>query len=131
MSLRFRKSFKFAPGLRLNVGKKSMGMSLGPRGASVSVGSRGVYSNLGIPGTGISLRSRVGGAPPRRAKRPEARKRQVQVTAKVVMEDNGQVVLKDENGAPCIRISKTHSSARTRMPFATSFSHGPRSLTRR
>jgi hypothetical protein len=36
MGLRFRKSFKLPPGVRLNVGSGGMSWSLGPRGASVS-----------------------------------------------------------------------------------------------
>lgn len=54
MSLRFRRSMKIAPGLRLNFSKGSIGVSAGVRGARVSVNTKGqVYSSVGIPGTGI------------------------------------------------------------------------------
>jgi len=41
MGFSFRKSFKVAPGVRLNVGKRSAGVSVGPRGAKVSANTRG------------------------------------------------------------------------------------------
>lgn len=60
MSWRFRKSVKIAPGVRLNVGKKSVGLSAGPRGAKVSVNSRGQMGrSVGIPGTGVSHRTQT------------------------------------------------------------------------
>ena len=44
MSWGYRRSRKLARGVRLNVGKRSLGMSLGPRGAKVSVNTRGQRS---------------------------------------------------------------------------------------
>ncbi len=56
-SFRFRKSFKLAPGVRLNVGKRSVGVSAGVRGARASVSSSGQRStSVGVPGTGTSYR---------------------------------------------------------------------------
>jgi hypothetical protein len=60
MSFRFRRSFKIAPGLRLNLGKRGVSMSAGVRGAHVTVGPRGVTKSVGIPGTGLSFTSRQG-----------------------------------------------------------------------
>lgn len=55
MGFRVRKSFKIAPGVRVNVGKKSAGVSFGTRGARVSINSRtGARATVGIPGSGIS-----------------------------------------------------------------------------
>lgn len=55
MGMRFRKSVKLLPGVRMNVSKRSIGMSVGPRGAKVSVNSKGrVGTSAGIPGTGLS-----------------------------------------------------------------------------
>lgn len=65
MGFRFRKSFKIAPGVRVNLGKKSVGISAGVKGARVSVNSSGrVTKSVGIPGTGISYvkTSKIGGA---------------------------------------------------------------------
>lgn len=54
MSIRFRKSISLGSGIRLNVGKRGLGLSAGIKGARVGVGSRGAYSSVGLPGTGIS-----------------------------------------------------------------------------
>ncbi|MGL6184818.1 MAG: DUF4236 domain-containing protein [Clostridium chrysemydis] len=55
MGFRVRKSFKVAPGVKLNVGKKSMGVSIGGRGASYSINTRtGARTTVGLPGTGLS-----------------------------------------------------------------------------
>lgn len=64
MGLRFRKSFKIAPGVRVNVGKKSIGISAGVKGARVSVNSSGrKTTTVGIPGTGLSYQKteKIGG----------------------------------------------------------------------
>jgi tetratricopeptide (TPR) repeat protein len=54
MSLRFRRSMKIAPGVRLNFSKSALGLSFGVPGARISVNTRGdVYSSAGIPGTGL------------------------------------------------------------------------------
>lgn len=59
VGFRFRRSLKIAPGIRINFGKKSPSLSFGVRGAGITVGSRGVYGNVGIPGTGLSYRTKL------------------------------------------------------------------------
>lgn len=55
MGFRFKKSIKIAPGIKLNIGKKSIGMSVGSKFGGISVNSRnGTTSRISIPGTGIS-----------------------------------------------------------------------------
>lgn len=55
MGWRFRRSLKIAPGVRLNLGRRSAGVSVGPRGAKVSVNTkREVRRTAGLPGTGLS-----------------------------------------------------------------------------
>jgi len=55
MSLRFRRSLKIIPGVRLNFNKDSIGVSLGVRGAHYTMNSKGRRTiSAGIPGTGIS-----------------------------------------------------------------------------
>lgn len=62
MGLRFRKSIKVAPGVRVNVGKKSVGVSVGTKGARASINSSGRRTtSVGIPGTGISYVNTYGG----------------------------------------------------------------------
>lgn len=60
MGWRFHKSFKIAPGIRLNVGKKSSSISFGPRGAKITVGTRGTHVTAGIPGTGLYDTEKLG-----------------------------------------------------------------------
>ena len=55
MGLRYRKSIKIAPGVRLNVNKNSVGVSAGVKGLRYSVNSKGqTTKTVGIPGTGLS-----------------------------------------------------------------------------
>ena len=63
MSLNFRKSFKVAPGVRVNVGKKSAGLSVGGKYGGMSFNSkRGTRARASIPGTGVSYTSgKLGG----------------------------------------------------------------------
>ena len=51
---RFRQSFRIAPGLRMNLGKRGGSFSAGPRGAKITMGTRGSRASIGIPGTGLS-----------------------------------------------------------------------------
>lgn len=61
MGFRFRKSFKIAPGVRVNVGKNSVGISAGVKGLRYSVNSRtGARATAGIPGSGLYYTTSVG-----------------------------------------------------------------------
>ena len=54
MGIRFRKSINLGGGLKLNLNKKSAGLSFGMKGARVSVNSDGrKTTSIGIPGTGL------------------------------------------------------------------------------
>ena len=54
MGFRFRKSFKVAPGVRLNVGKKSTSVSFGGKGVRHTISSTGRRtSSIGVPGSGL------------------------------------------------------------------------------
>lgn len=62
MGLRFRKSFKIAPGVRFTVGKKSVGFSIGGKRAGVSINSRtGARARVSAPGTGFSYTTKFSG----------------------------------------------------------------------
>lgn len=55
MGFGFRKSFKIAPGVRVNVSTRGIGMSAGTKGLRYSVHSSGRSQvTAGIPGTGVS-----------------------------------------------------------------------------
>lgn len=101
MGIRFRKSFKLAPGVRMNFSGSGISASFGPRGASVSVGKRGVYGNVGIPGTGLSMRSKLSGdAATVRRRLAVPQPQTVEVAAKVGVTDEGELYFQDADGNP-------------------------------
>ncbi len=58
MGWRFRRSFKIAPGIRLDVGKRGFSsLSLGGGGATLNIGKKGVRPTVSLPGTGLSFSS--------------------------------------------------------------------------
>lgn len=67
MGMRFRKSFKVAPGVRMNVGKKDISTSIGGKGLRGNSSSRGVSVSSSLPGAGISYNKRLSS----RTKRPQ------------------------------------------------------------
>lgn len=61
MGFRFRKSFKVAKGVRLNVSKRGISTTVGKRGMSANLSKRGTRINMGIPGTGLSYHTNISG----------------------------------------------------------------------
>lgn len=60
--VRFRRSVKLAPGVRLNVSKSGLGMSFGGPGLRYTIGPNGRRTRtIGIPGTGVSYVETEGG----------------------------------------------------------------------
>lgn len=63
MGFRFRKSFKIAPGVKVNFNKKSAGVTFGGKGFHYTVNSKGKRTKtVGIPGTGMSYSTTSGGS---------------------------------------------------------------------
>jgi hypothetical protein len=59
MGFRLRKSIKLLPGVKLNLSKKGISsVSIGKRGATVNINEKGLQTTVGIPGTGISYKSK-------------------------------------------------------------------------
>lgn len=55
MGFRFRRSIKIAPGIQLNLNKKSTSLTIGTRGAHHTTNSSGTRTtSIGLPGTGLS-----------------------------------------------------------------------------
>lgn len=54
MPLRFRRTIRILPGLRLNASKSGLSVSAGRRGANVTVGHGKMRGTVGLPGTGLS-----------------------------------------------------------------------------
>lgn len=62
MGFRFRKSFKVAPGVKLNFNKKSTGVTFGDKGLHYTINSSGKSTmSAGIPGTGLYYTESSGG----------------------------------------------------------------------
>lgn len=98
MAVRFRKSIKLAPGLRMNLSGSGLSWSLGPRGASVGIGRRGTYLNTGVPGTGLYSRQRLSGGSSQAAPTPRPGTTQMELT--VSISDDGVLTFKDAQGNP-------------------------------
>lgn len=103
MSLRFRRTITLAPGVRLNLGARGASLSVGPRGSSVTIGRRGVYGNVGLPGTGLSYRTRLDGRPNAASEAEENRAagdhaQDAPVTASI--REDGHLHLCGPDGAP-------------------------------
>lgn len=77
MAFRFRNSIRIAPGIRLNLGKRGVSVSAGIRGATITAGSQGIYGNLGLPGTGLSYRTRLDNSISQRKRAEQEEKRQI------------------------------------------------------
>ena len=56
--LRFHRSVRLLPGLRLNLVKTGPSLSLGPRGARLNVGRAGWRTTFSLLGTDLSLINR-------------------------------------------------------------------------
>jgi hypothetical protein len=98
MAIRFRKSFKLAPGVRMNLSGGGMSWSVGPRGASVGIGKRGTYLNTGIPGTGLSVRQKIGDAETNTSS--GSSKGKVAFSISISVSDDGTISFKDSTGNP-------------------------------
>ena len=62
MGLRFRKSYKVAPGVKVNLNKKSTSVTFGGKGMHHTVSSTGKKStSVGLPGSGMYYTSSSGG----------------------------------------------------------------------
>lgn len=63
MVWRFQKRITILPGVRLNLSKRGVSTSLGPRGADVNLRlGRKPTINLGIPGSGLATRFSLTGS---------------------------------------------------------------------
>lgn len=60
MGIRFRKSIQIFPGVKLNINKSGLSLSLGPRGLKYTVNSSGKSTaTIGIPGSGLSYSKNI------------------------------------------------------------------------
>lgn len=74
MAIRFRKRIKLAPGVKLNLSGKSVGVTVGGKHARVSANSSGrVTVGTSVPGTGLYSTQRVKSANPSQPVQQQAR----------------------------------------------------------
>ncbi len=59
MGFRFQKRIRLFKGLTLNLSKTGTSWTIGGRGASLNIRDGKATGNVGIPGTGLSYRSRL------------------------------------------------------------------------
>lgn len=101
MAIRFRKSIKLAPGVRMNLSGGGLSWTLGPRGASIGIGKRGTYLNAGIPGTGAYTRQALSsGSRSARQSLGDVPAHTKRVSLTVAVSDDGDLTFTDEAGAP-------------------------------
>lgn len=99
MGLRFRKSIKLGKHTRLNLNKKSFGVSFGGKGARFTLNSKGRQtSTFGIPGTGLSYTTTSGGKEKSRSK-SKAKGRKVRGSSTGAAKPSGCLIV-----AACIGI---------------------------
>lgn len=106
MPIRFNRSVKIAPGMRLNFSGSGTSLSVGGRGATVNFSKRGTRATLGIPGTGLS-HSFSSRTPSRRAiDRQQEREERERIRAealsrvRVSVDDEGVLICLDAHGSP-------------------------------
>src|SRR6185436_15521008 len=59
MPIRIRKSFNLFPGVKVNMSKGGMSLSVGKKGFHLDFSKRGVRQTVGLPGSGISESSYI------------------------------------------------------------------------
>jgi len=59
MPIRIRKSFNLFPGVKVNMSKGGMSISVGRKGFHLNFSKRGVRQTVGLPGSGVSESSYI------------------------------------------------------------------------
>lgn len=82
MGFRFRKSIKIAPGIKVNFGRKSVGMSVGGKYGGFSLNSKtGTRARISIPGTGLSYSTKISGSGRIKKKTPSSSKSKIRTSS--------------------------------------------------
>lgn len=91
MGLRFNRSVRLFPGVRINLGTHGASLSVGAPGASINIGPRGTYGNVGIPGSGLSYRHRLDAPGHVAASQPQ------QIPCRIALQGDRVVVIPDDS----------------------------------
>ncbi len=109
MPIRFRRTLKIAPGVKINFSKSGMSTTVGPKGFHFTFGKRGVRRTVSIPGTGISEVDYVKKNETPAEKEKEAR-------AEERREERSEEQRKESNGAQAEEASTAHVARRAHRP---------------
>lgn len=60
MPIRFRRTFKIFPGVKINISKGGVSSSIGFRGFHINISKHGIRQTIGLPGSGLSESSYIG-----------------------------------------------------------------------
>jgi len=94
----------------LNLSRSGVSLSTGIRGASVTFGRRGTYANVGLPGTGLSVRTRLDTpSAPRRRRRvePDPPHDLAPFDVALRLQDTGDVTIQRATGEDLTRAEMT------------------------
>lgn len=95
MAVRFRKSIKLAPGVRMNISGSGLGWTLGPRGASIGIGKRGARLNTSF--MGFSSSQKLSG-PSKKARHTPHKNQSTLVSLTCALHDDGTLTFQDADG---------------------------------
>lgn len=95
MAMRFRKSIKLAPGIRMNLSGSGVGWTLGPRGSSVGIGKRGARLNTSF--MGFSSSQKLAG-PSRNTRAAPTKPASTLVSVTCSLHDDGNLTFHDAEG---------------------------------
>lgn len=119
MGLRFRKSVTLLPGVKLNIGKSSVGVSLGGKYAGLSLNSRtGASARASLPGTGLSYTKKLGG----KKKKSNAKQKEIQQQLKEnqkLEESQRNALLAEEYQAYIDAIRRVHTDCEDPVEWAS------------
>ncbi|WP_456268813.1 DUF4236 domain-containing protein [Kushneria sp. AK178] len=104
MGMRFRKSIKVAPGIRLSATHRGLGVRLGGRGGGISFSPSGTRVSAGIPGTGLSWSEKIGSGSSNRLR---ASSSNLNSRQQEHIEIQLQIVIDDETGEVQLLNSRT------------------------
>ena len=103
MGVRFKKQVKLTKGSKINIAKTGASISFGGKGHSLNIGKNGPTATVGIPGTGLSYRQKIGTShnnshkiEKRSNPVPSSPKTQSQI--EIHMDDKGHIVMFDGQG---------------------------------
>ena len=86
MGLKFRKSIKIAPGVKVNIGKKSAGVSIGGKYGGISMNSKtGTRARVSAPGTGMSYTTKVGSSHKKRSSSQKSDAPEINITTYLLL----------------------------------------------